>query len=393
MPTSTQTNTVGTEANAKQIRRPRGSGSLFKRERSPYWWIQYHRDGKQYRESTRTTKESKARRILQKKLSEAASEFFIAPQTTRITVGELADGFLLDQKIRERKAAGDAKTRWDLHLKPFFGDRRAVQVGTDLLCSYVIRRQEKGAANGTINRELACLKRMFNLGAQASPAKVHRVPKFPHLAERNVRAGFVEDGEYSKLADACSGIGVWMRTLFEVAYNYGWRVSELLNLRVRQVDFFSGSIRLNAGETKNDQGRVVIMTERVRMLLKECIRGKTPDQHVFTRADGKSVKDFRSAWLKICERAALPLLLFHDLRRTAVRNMVRSGIPERVAMQISGHKTRTIFDRYNIVSESDLQDAARKLDRRVESLDLANDSAGVDHVAGEAAREKETLPV
>lgn len=300
---------------------------------------------------------------------------------------------MLDQKIRERKAEADAKTRWDLHLKPFFGHRRAVQVGTDLLARYVIERQETGAANATINRELACLKRMFNLGAQASPPKVHRVPKFPRLTERNVRTGFVEDCDYGKLAEACSGIGVWMRALFESAYNYGWRVSELLNLKVRQIDLLRGTIRLNSGETKNDDGRLVVMTGGVRQLLTECAAGKKQDDRVFTRIGNEPVRDFRAAWTKAREQAGLPKLLFHDLRRTAVRNMVRSGIPEVVAMRISGHKTRAIFDRYNIVSESDLKDAARKLENRLGALERIETGKRFDYIADSEAPPSSRLPI
>ena len=152
--------------------------------------------------------------------------------------------------------------------------------------------------------------------------------------------------------------------MFEVAFTFGWRFSEVLNLRVEQVNVAGGTIRLYPGETKNDEGRVVVMTDRVRRLLEPCITGKNAGDYVFTRENGKRVKDFRGAWKKVCEKAGVPELLFHDLRRTAVRNMVRSSIPERVAMQISGHKTRSIFDRYNIVSERDLRDAARAMERR-----------------------------
>jgi hypothetical protein len=132
-------------------------------------------------------------------------------------------------------------------------------------------------------------------------------------------------------------------------------------------DLLNRTVRLNAGETKNDDGRLVIMTNRVHQLLTQCVAGKNPGDFVFTREDGKPVKDFRGSWKKICDEAGAPERLFHDLRRTAVRNMVRAGIPERVAMQISGHRTRAIFDRYHIVSENDLREAATRMDRQRET--------------------------
>jgi integrase len=233
-----------------------------------------------------------------------------------------------------------------------------------LIQKYAIDRQNEGAQNGTINRELAALKRMFHLGKKCTPPKVATIPAFPRLAERNVRKGFVDDATYQPLANAAAGVGIWMRAMFEVAFTFGWRFSEVINLRVEQVDVAGGTIRLYPGETKNDEGRTVIMTGIVRQLLEPCIVGKNASDYVFTRGNGKRVKDFRGAWKKVCEQAGVPELLFHDLRRTAVRNMVRAGIPERVAMQISGHKTRSIFDRYNIVSERDLRDAARAMERR-----------------------------
>lgn len=123
------------------------------------------------------------------------------------------------------------------------------------------------------------------------------------------------------------------------------------------------TIRLSPADTKNDEAKIVALTSDVYTLLEACVVGKQADDYVFSHEDGAPIGDFCKRWRTMCRKADCPNLLFHDLRRSAVRNMVRRGVPEAVAMKISGHKTRSVFDRYNIVSQSDIREAARKIEQ------------------------------
>jgi len=278
-----------------------------------------------------------------------------------VRISELSEDLIREYRINGRKSIDDLKARWTLHLNPFFGVLRAVEVTSQLVARYIDSRQHEGAENATINRELAALKRMFNLARQSTPPKVTAVPYIAMLREDNIRTGFLESTQHDTLAAATGKIGLWLRAMFEVGYTYGWRHEELLALRVRQVNLLAGTIRLEPGTTKNDQGREVSMTLPVRSLLTLCVHGKSPDDYVFTREDGKPLHDFRGAWASACKDAKVPSLLFHDLRRTAARNLRRAGVAEGVIMKIGGWKTRSVFERYAIVSQSDIRDAMAKL--------------------------------
>jgi integrase len=269
-----------------------------------------------------------------------------------------------------------------------------VDVTSELIARYVDSRQKEAAKNATINRELAALKRMFRLGQQATPAKVLRLPNFPHLRENNVRTGFLEDSQFRKLVE---GSELWFRALVECGRTYGWRVSELLNMRVSQADLAQRTIRLEPGTTKNSDGREVVMTDAVYTLLSACVLGKPANAHVFTRVNGKPVRDFRVTWERACSRAGVghtncvrcsePMdagkactkckskrtsysgLIFHDLRRTAARNLRRAGISETVIMKIGGWRTRSVFERYAIVNRNDMADAILKLEQKEKQIE------------------------
>lgn len=237
----------------------------------------------------------------------------------------------------------------------------AAELDSRQLECYVDSRREQHATNATINRELACLKRMYRIAYQASPPRVPSVPHFPHLRENNVRQGFVTPEQYANLVAHCKDH--WLRTMLETAHNYGWRVSELLDLRVGRVDLVARTIRLDPGTTKNLEGREVTIESGVLLqLLRLCVEGKRPEDYVFTRGV-KPVRDFRKSWENLCADAGVPALLFHDLRRTAARNLRAAGVPEEIIMRIAGWKTSNVFRRYAIVDKTDIRAALQQLER------------------------------
>ena len=162
------------------------------------------------------------------------------------------------------------------------------------------------------------------------------------------------------------------------AFITGWRIrSEVLALTWRQVDFKAGTVRLDPGKTKTGEARVFPFTVELRQLLeRQRDRVRAIERHLGkvvphvwcwmesrrSRVPGAAIRDFRGAWKAACRSAGVPGRVPHDFRRSAIRNMVQRGVPERVAMILAGHRTRTVFDRYAIVSHADLTAAVAKLD-------------------------------
>jgi len=341
-------------------------GMIYKR--GNVWWIKYYRNGKPYRESSKTTKKMVAKKILDRREGEIAQGKVPGVHFEKVTFDQLAEDFLRDYRINQRKSLARAERSVN-HLKELFEGEKVPAITTPRINAYIEERINEGAANATINRELSALKRMLNLGAKQTPPIVDRVPHIPMLKENNARKGFFEHDESLAMRDA---LPEYLKGFFTFAYKCGWRLSEIAGLTWAQVDRQQGIVRLEVGETKNDEGRTFYLDDELREVFNSQWEarknGRKVLPYVFPNRKGNDkIKRFDKAWKKACEDAGFGCRLFHDLRRTAVRNMVRSGIPERVAMTISGHKTRSVFERYNITNDADLIDAARKQEAYLKS--------------------------
>ena len=195
--------------------------------------------------------------------------------------------------------------------------------------------------------------------------EISSMPEIPKLREDNVRRGFFEKAEFEAVLQH---LPRYLQGFVHFGYLCGWRKSEIASLEWADVDMLGKVIRLRCRHSKNDEGRVLVLEGELwniitrQWSMREYAK---PDKTVgisllvFHRK-GRRIGDIRKSWDPACEAGQVDGKLFHDFRRTAVRNMNRAGVPERVAMAISGHKTRAIFDRYNIVSEEDLRKAMER---------------------------------
>src|ERR1700747_1600569 len=355
-----------------RAKRPRGTGSIFKMGK--YFYLAYYLpNGFQKTESSRSTLKTVAQEMLRDRLEKIRQGLCCETPPRKVTFQMLVEDLLADYAINRRHTIGDAKSRIENHLRPFFGNYLAAAITTEKAREYLLLRRAEGAADGTLTNELAVLKRLLSLASRATPPKVARVPYIQMPTNDNVRKGFIEHEGYTQLLAA---LPEYLRPVVTMAYHTGMRRGEIMALRWEDVDILNGLVRLTVGETKNGEGRVIPLGDDLLESLKSQLHLRNtaaPDcPLVFFRIiktkenpvpSWVPIGDFRKVWETACAKCGLAGRIFHDLRRSAVRNLIRAGVQERGARRTSGHKTRSVFDRYNIISEHDLTDAVRKLQK------------------------------
>jgi integrase len=342
------------------------------------WWVRYYDlRGLRRFESSKSSDREDAEKLLRKRLT--AKDAGLHPEAAigKLTIKDALADVENDYTTNGKKSIKDVQGKIRLHLFPFFGEQpKMTTITTAALREFIAARQEAEMSNAEINRELAVIRRAFNLAIQAG--RLLTKPFFPMLRERNTRTGFLERDQIDRICAALEATETAddgrktageLANVVRFAYATGWRTaSEVLPLEWRHVDWAGQCVRLDPGTTKNGEGRSFPFTADIEKVLKEQLaihealkKSGRVVPFVFHR-DGERIKYFRAAWENACKEAGCPNALVHDMRRSSVRTFERAGVPRSAAMSMVGHKTESIYRRYAIVDETMQREAAARLD-------------------------------
>jgi integrase len=329
--------------------------------------------------STREESKMKALGVLRRLMGDTERGLAPLSDARKLRYADLRQGLLDDYRKKENRtlttdANGDETIHALYALDEFFGygpnnpGPRVSEIRPKTSKDFARKRLEQGVGNAIINRSLSCLRRMLRIAYDDE--QIQRVPKVHFQKEPPARKGFLELEKFNELLALLPTL---LKPLIIFLYYCGVRVGEALQIEWSQVDLDARLIRLEEEQTKGDEARYAPLPAELVMLLRatEPKIGKVFDD-----------TNLRVEWQKACaacgqgtrklmkpkDEKGYPWykykgLSIHDLRRSAVRNLVTvAGVPEKVAMKISGHKTRDVFDRYHIVSTTDVSAAMSKLE-------------------------------
>jgi integrase len=352
-----QSRTVALAQKGEQMR---GDGRIYLR--GSIWWACYSLRGVQHRESTGTSDEKQAGKFLRARLKEVHADQlgarpFVTPKANKLTVAQLLEALKTDYRVRKKDSGQNLS-----HLKRAtddFGESLAVGLTPERIDTYVEERLAKGDKPASVNRPLQMVRQAFGLAIKRG--HLARAPYIRKLSEKgNERKGFVDEAQFRPILEF---LPAYLKDFALFAYVTGMRFGEVRSLKWANVK--GDEIELEALDAKNGEPRVIPMVgkdlagilarrkeaQKVMPTRRQARSGaRTELAALIFHHNGAEIIDCRKAWRSACRKADVPGLIFHDLRRSAVKHLDEAGVSRDVAMQISGHKTQSMYSRYNIVN-------------------------------------------
>ena len=300
-----------------------------------------------------------------KKMIEWEKRKHLGLETKRAyTFRELIDWYLNLPSVKEKKSYRDDVSR-AFTLKEAFGNYLAHEIKPGMIEAFQHELLEKGCRRrktafrpASVNRAIALMKRVFNLALREEFVDKNPCFKVSMLPENNKRDRVITREQFETLV---SFLPAYAANIVMTAYYTGMRAGEIFGLTWDRVHFKAGYIELRSEDTKTSEPRRIYLAPVLEEMLWRLSKVRHIHHDIVFTYNGNPLKDIKSAFKRACKRAGIEDFRFHDLRHTFNTNMRKAGVDRSVIMKITGHKTLSMFERYNTIDGDDAREAIKRL--------------------------------
>lgn len=345
----------------------------FKKSGKVKYWIRYQVGNKRYMECIGVSIEEARDAYSQKRVKRREKRLFDVKPEYKTTFKQLAQWYLALDRVKALRSFETVK----IYLKKFnsqFGGMIVSQIQPADLENHQARRKAEGLSDATIDHEIGAARTMIIKAFDNDLVGGETLRAFKKVGKMlkrnsNARDRILSPEEFGRLMDHAPR---HTKAILTTAYFTGMRLGEIFGLTWDKVDLEERFIRLEAEDTKDKDARLIPIPAGLLKVLRSTPRA-LHDQHVFLYK-GKPLTHIRTGLRKACEDAKITYgrfekdgFVFHDLRHTFNTYMRKAGVAESVIMDITGHSTREMFDRYNTIDRDDKTEAAKSLEKYFET--------------------------
>jgi len=307
-----------------------------------------------------------AERAFAKRMLEWEKKKHLGLETKKdYTFRELVDWYLNLPKVQGKKSYKDDVSRANI-LKEVFGNHLAHEIKPAMVETFQhellkrrCQRKKTTFRPASVNRVIALMKRIFNLAMREEFVDKNPCFKVSMLPENNKRDRVLTKEEFESLV---SFLPQHAARIVTTAYYTGMRAGEIFGLTWDRVNLKEGFIDLEPEDTKTSEPRRIYLSPVLRDIFSQLSRVRHINHNFVFTYKGNPVKEIKSTFRSACKKAGIRDFRFHDLRHTFNTNMRKAGVDRSVIMKITGHKTMSMFERYNTVDKDDAQEAIKRLD-------------------------------
>jgi integrase len=360
-------------------KKPGPGGWLFRRRSRSgaelrTWWVGYYAKGRMRRESSHSADDKVARRLLRERLRAVDDGTWVGPEREQVTVIAVLDALLRNYAMRGHRSLASTTSQAKAWRDPL-GARRVLTVTTDQLTRCILAWQAEHVTPATINRRLSLLRRAYRLAKlPVDPARLDFTVCF--LKECSPLGRHLSPGDFAAIA---ARLDPGRAALFEFCYRTGKRKGQMSRTTWAHYDATAAEFTWSAAEVKGKRPEVLPLAGRPLAIVQALhATRRLTCRYVFhgphcgvtgrrVSADHGCVGDFKRAWATACATAGYPVgrkrggFVFHNTRHTAITNLVNEGTPAHEAMAISGHRTRSVFDRYSLSLKPQIRAALERV--------------------------------